>query len=411
MPNKQVYLFPIHSIPKGSKILLYGAGCVGQQYQEQLRLTGYAEIVQWADQKMKNYKYLIEKVDDESILITPEDINPDAFDYAVIAIDKSLIAEEIEQFLIDKGIPKKKIVWYDKFPERSFEERYRLKIVDPAITRIKRISKRREKIKGGGGDEQYYLERLPVNVSDKFILPRITIVLTKQCTLNCKECSNVMPGYHSPIPIPAEMIVSDIDRLFSSIDGCVTIELIGGEPFIYRDIDIILKRLIKQENLLEIEIASNGTIAPSDELCEILKNDKIFIRFSRYSVVKNFQNTINKIKQYGINYQSNDEMVWKTYGSIKKYNRDKEVLKYMYDVCFASHFCQGLFKGKIYTCTRSSSYYDLGYVNDPSGYVDIYKVKDLRKALLDFYTKDINVACDYCNVVFGKPIPAGEQAK
>lgn len=99
---KRVYLFPYQLISKGSKIILYGAGKVGQSYNEQIRTNGYCDIVAWVDSNA--YK------ENENI-ISPMEIVGLEYSQVVIAIKNQESAEEIIQNLIGLGVDKEKIMW------------------------------------------------------------------------------------------------------------------------------------------------------------------------------------------------------------------------------------------------------------------------------------------------------------
>lgn len=96
------YLFPYEKIPKNSKVILYGAGTVGQSYYKCLKNELYASIVCWVD---KNY----ERYDDR--IETPYVIRKKIFDYVVIAIEDEDIATEVKKMLINMGVDKNQIIW------------------------------------------------------------------------------------------------------------------------------------------------------------------------------------------------------------------------------------------------------------------------------------------------------------
>lgn len=50
------FLFPFEKIARGSRILIYGAGNMGQAYYQQLLITGYADCIGFIDQEWRDYK-------------------------------------------------------------------------------------------------------------------------------------------------------------------------------------------------------------------------------------------------------------------------------------------------------------------------------------------------------------------
>ena len=51
---KYTYLFPYEKIPQGSRIIIYGAGDVGQEYLQQMQITGYCSVIAFIDKAYDN---------------------------------------------------------------------------------------------------------------------------------------------------------------------------------------------------------------------------------------------------------------------------------------------------------------------------------------------------------------------
>lgn len=121
------YIFPFQMVKKDSKIILYGAGTVGRRFYSQLEVTGYAEVVLWAD---KNFK----EMQRQSLPVkAPEEIlHVKQYDYVVIAIDNEQVAAGVKETLVaDYGVSTETIVFSDKYriveeetKKTVFEESY-----------------------------------------------------------------------------------------------------------------------------------------------------------------------------------------------------------------------------------------------------------------------------------------------
>lgn len=98
------YHFPYDLIPYESRIVLYGAGKVGQMFYQQMKLTRYAKVSLLAD---KNW----EKVDKSLGVVSPKDIADCEYDYVLLTIDKRDIADKARDELTKYGIPQEKILW------------------------------------------------------------------------------------------------------------------------------------------------------------------------------------------------------------------------------------------------------------------------------------------------------------
>ncbi len=98
------YLFPFDKIACGAKIILYGAGVIGQTYQEQFTRLHYGEIVTWIDKQYTLYSNL----DIKGVEVIK---NIETYDYIIIAIGAEAVAQKIKQDLIAMGIDKDRIIW------------------------------------------------------------------------------------------------------------------------------------------------------------------------------------------------------------------------------------------------------------------------------------------------------------
>lgn len=100
------YFFPYEEIPKGSRIIIYGAGTVGKSYRNCIYNSNYVNLIAWIDKsyyKFNKQGYM--DVDDPQKIIN---IN---FEYILIAIDNEKIALDIKNWLLDIGIDEGKIIW------------------------------------------------------------------------------------------------------------------------------------------------------------------------------------------------------------------------------------------------------------------------------------------------------------
>ncbi len=99
------YLFPYEKIPCGARVLIYGAGVLGQEYLKQMLITGYCKVIGFADRNFADYPPLVVPV------YSPEMINELVFDYVVIALRGAFGLTEIQRVLMNQGIREEKIVY------------------------------------------------------------------------------------------------------------------------------------------------------------------------------------------------------------------------------------------------------------------------------------------------------------
>lgn len=92
------------------KVIIYGAGYVGQIFMEQVqRAEGTIQVVLWVDQRYLNIK--------QCGVDSPEKIKVIEYDYIIIAVEKGTMADEIRENLKLNGVEDVKIVWKRYFQE------------------------------------------------------------------------------------------------------------------------------------------------------------------------------------------------------------------------------------------------------------------------------------------------------
>lgn len=99
------YLFPYELIEPGSRVVIYGAGVVGQCYYNCLRSGRYGEVVAIADKNAVNIRNA------GCSVVAPYDILKLSFDVVVVAVEPRELYEIIKTELEEIGINAEKIVW------------------------------------------------------------------------------------------------------------------------------------------------------------------------------------------------------------------------------------------------------------------------------------------------------------
>ena len=95
------YRFPFEKIDKGERIIIYGAGPIGQEFYWQVRDGAFCKVVGIADRRFH---------ENSGVLIKPEAIKDVTFDKILIASDVVENVLEISGFLLKMDIPRDKII-------------------------------------------------------------------------------------------------------------------------------------------------------------------------------------------------------------------------------------------------------------------------------------------------------------
>lgn len=106
MPQDEYrFLFPFEKVPAGAKIIIYGAGIMGQAYLRQIQLTKYCDLVGMVDRNYKKYPVSLIP------FYAPTDIHTLIFDYVVIALRGATGILDVRNHLEKEGVPEEKIVF------------------------------------------------------------------------------------------------------------------------------------------------------------------------------------------------------------------------------------------------------------------------------------------------------------
>ncbi len=228
-------------------------------------------------------------------------------------------------------------------------------------------------------------------------MPRTPLMITTRCTLCCKECSNLMPYYASPKDYSSDEIIQWIDNICNAVDEWVCCELVGGEPFLHRNLFKILQHVLEKDKIQRVEFTTNGSIVPELGILNLLKNDKVFIKISEYLKLINYKKIMKVFDQYNISYTVMENMRWTKTGNLDKRNRSQSDIKSQYLNCTPAKMCKTILNGKMYVCAKAASLMELGYVSNFE-VIDLLETGNLRKKIKDFLRLTSSRACDYCDM-------------
>ncbi len=236
---------------------------------------------------------------------------------------------------------------------------------------------------------------------------QVELVVTTKCSLKCRDCANLMPYYVRPYDINVGDLISVTGIFLSKIDKVRDFRIIGGEPFMYRELELILATLINCPKVEKITFFTNGTIIPSSkELTDLLSNDKVRIWISDYGLrqqkINHFQEFCKEHEIYC--YVKNETLKWGYVGEPEAHCRSEEELQKQFESC--SNTCRSILNGCLYYCPRQGHLDDLGIKK--AGEEEILAINDntSKEDIIEFiYRENYIGACDYCNYGTKEMIP------
>lgn len=245
------------------------------------------------------------------------------------------------------------------------------------------------------------------------IIPRIMIMPTTKCNMRCKDCSSLLPYFKITEDIGIEQIIHDLDIFFNAIDRCIRLT-VGGEPFLYPELEALLKYLIKQPKLDGVLMITNSTLLPKEEVMPLLESSKVFIEISDYGHIEKMSRLVVSFEKRKISFKVLSQQFWTDMGNTDFRDKDKETLHYEYLNCDQGRVIKAIFKGKLYICGRSARMHALGAYTSEHDFIEL-KSTDSKEQTIEkvdkLYFADYADACNYCDCGHfpTKVIPAGIQ--
>lgn len=105
--GRKKWRWPVDSFPDNAKLVVYGYGDIGKDYCEDIRRKNNYQLLMAVDRNWQRFENPNDKV------CPVEQIKEVVFDYIIIAVLNSNIAEEIKNHLISLGVDDDKIIWFD----------------------------------------------------------------------------------------------------------------------------------------------------------------------------------------------------------------------------------------------------------------------------------------------------------
>lgn len=144
-----------------------------------------------------------------------------------------------------------------------------------------------------------FAEEWNLRWKNRCVLSKIDTVITSRCTLKCKNC-NMFIG-HAPVQYDIDFIrlKTNFDVFFDSVDYVYEYTLLGGEPFIHKNIAEIISYLGNTygEKIGQINVISNGTVVPSDDVIDLMKKFHITVHISDYTCSVDYKGNLEKLRK------------------------------------------------------------------------------------------------------------------
>lgn len=262
--------------------------------------------------------------------------------------------------------------------------------------------------------QQHYLKynnRLTANLiyySNKLFFHNIyfkyiEIPITTKCTLNCKDCANLIQFYQKPYHIESADIINDVRNLSKIAKEILLLRVLGGEPLLHPELFSIIKQILELKNIKHIQIVTNGTLLFDEKTLNILRDNKrVSVDISNYeekSIRK--KQLIEQLKSNHIRYFTQEERIfWTSQADCSCRKRNESQMIDVLSKCRMD--CISLLDGKLHLCPRSSHGMDLGIIVDNrADYYNLREMKSVEEGKNSIYkllNKKSITACNYCDI-------------
>jgi len=241
---------------------------------------------------------------------------------------------------------------------------------------------------------------------DKLFLRSADIIITERCSLKCKDCSNLTQYYKNPRDCDIKELIKSIDAFCTIIDEINEFRVIGGELFMNKDFDLVIKKLSNEPKVRKIVIYTNGTIIPKDEKIECLKNNKILFIITDYGMLsKNLDALVQKLSTNNIAFYVQKAHGWTDCAKIGRHHRNIEQEKEIFKKCCAKNTVT-ISNGKLYRCPFAANAARLqaapdfkdDYINFLRELRENINISETKKKIRAFLLeKEFLKTCDFCN--------------
>ena len=348
---------------------IYGFSLAGKWLSTVLscKINGFVDT----DQKKKNYEYNGHKVSNPQDLPEKKPIN-----FLVAAMDIHEILPNIKS----------------KFPNAKIY----------CLGEYLNNQKAEEEIDGKGTNfVEYSLKAVEAChksflANDTKFIRSMDVVISERCSLKCVDCSNLMQYYESPKDVSFEEICRDFDALLERVDHIYEIRLIGGEPFMNKDIYNIINYFLENNKISKLVVYTNATIPLKSEAMKGFDNSKLVFFVTDYgNLSKNTEKVKNILEEQNVAYRAVPPENWTDSAKIGKHSRTEKENQEIFDKCCGKNLYT-LMSGKLYRCPFTANAERLRAIPEEKEN-SISVTSDSSEISKFLYGPKYTPACDHCN--------------
>ena len=232
---------------------------------------------------------------------------------------------------------------------------------------------------------------------ERLTVQSVDLMITEKCSMKCRDCSNLMQYYEHPENADMAEMLAMIDGLCDKMDEIYEFRVIGGEPFMHKELHTVVSHVCAKTNVLKVSIFTNATIVPRDHQWDALRHEKVYFFITDYDTLsRNIRPLVAALEERKIAYVSEKANGWTDCASLEKHNRTKEQNEALWTACCAKNLAT-LADGRLYRCPFAANAAKLGAVPDYTG--DYLAVDGASRDQIRSFLRDKTMidTCDHCN--------------
>ena len=348
----------------------------------------------------------------------------------------SLMEEFDIPFLIDNGCCKESVYGLNVLNLKQAVTYLREKNLKVVVTTVfysyKKIKQEMESLGFIENRDFCILERFAeewnLRWRNKCVLSKIDTVITSRCTLRCKNCNLFIS--HAPVQcdIDLKRLKKNFDIFFESVDYVYEYTLFGGEPLLHKSIAEIISYLGNRygKRIGRINLISNGTVIPNNDVIDILKKYHVTIHISDYTCSVDYKEILAKLQKKflanDIEYYVIPNNTWKDVIYPREGFQTDNPRRHM---LLCGHSTHSVADGRLYWCDPAfAAECFMGFVSKEDDSLDMeankrnYSKYEATLNIIKYLLGDVNARgymsiCEKCAGVGSdnnKLVLAGEQA-
>jgi len=256
-----------------------------------------------------------------------------------------------------------------------------------------------------------------LDISERAVIAKLEFHVCDACNLNCRGCSHFAPVFTGGF-VQIHHFERQMELLSQKFVNIFRFRLMGGEPFLHKELDKFITISRKVLPYTHLEIVTNGLILREvpDNIWQSVRENEAILNISLYPPTFKIKNElVEMLDKKGVEY---------SFGSALEQYNENGVIKEFHK-CFTEHrlhnpitaarYCMGkkchyLRDGKISKCALPllshglNNYYHKNYVVEEGDYADL---NDMKTSSWDMVHKLHNATpfCAYCIEEFPHRFP------